>query len=73
MELKRTFSRSQVDRLGQRLRGLAPWQRSLLPLLGILLLGVSFPAGGAFFRWQTHAALLRYCGRFPSLASWRAE
>jgi ribose transport system permease protein len=33
--------------------------RALLPLLGILLLGALFPAYGAFFRWQTHAALLR--------------
>ena len=31
----------------------------LLPLLGILALGALFPANGAFFRWQTHAALLR--------------
>src|SRR5262245_30659904 len=30
-----------------------------LPLLGILLLGAVFHANGAFFRWQTHAALLR--------------
>lgn len=34
-------------------------QRSLLPLLGVLLLGAVFHADGAFFRWQTHAALLR--------------
>jgi ribose transport system permease protein len=33
--------------------------RALLPLLGILLLGAVFHANGAFFRWQTHAALLR--------------
>jgi ribose transport system permease protein len=34
-------------------------QRALWPLLGILLLGALFNANGAFFRWQTHAALLR--------------
>lgn len=33
--------------------------RPLLPLLGIWLLGMVFHANGAFFRWQTHAALLR--------------
>lgn len=33
--------------------------RPLLPLCAILLLGAVFHANGAFFRWQTHAALLR--------------
>src|SRR5688572_20334078 len=33
--------------------------RALIPLLGVLVLGVVFNADGAFFRWQTHAALLR--------------
>jgi ribose transport system permease protein len=32
---------------------------SLAPLLGLLVVGAIFNAGGAFFRWQTHAALLR--------------
>jgi ribose transport system permease protein len=39
--------------------GLSALQRALLPLLGILVLGAVFHANGAFFRWQTHAALLR--------------
>jgi ribose transport system permease protein len=30
-----------------------------LPLLAILVLGAVFNVNGAFFRWQTHAALLR--------------
>jgi ribose transport system permease protein len=33
--------------------------RPLLPLLGVLVLGAIFNAEGAFFRWSTHAALLR--------------
>lgn len=36
-----------------------PTARALLPLAGVLGVGMIFNAGGAFFRWQTHAALLR--------------
>ena len=43
-------------------------QRALLPLLGILLLGAIFNANGAFFRWQTHAALLREVSVYGILA-----
>ncbi|MEO8180722.1 MAG: hypothetical protein ABI895_17955 [Deltaproteobacteria bacterium] len=39
--------------------GLSAPQRALLPLLAILVLGAVFNVNGAFFRWQTHAALLR--------------
>jgi len=38
---------------------LKPAIRPLLPLLGVLALGAIFNAEGAFFRWSTHAALLR--------------
>jgi ribose transport system permease protein len=38
---------------------LRPWQRALLPLGGVLLLGAVFNAEGTFFRWQTHSALFR--------------
>jgi ribose/xylose/arabinose/galactoside ABC-type transport system permease subunit len=47
---------------------LRAWQRALLPLLGILLLGAIFNANGAFFRWQTHAALLREVSVYGILA-----
>jgi ribose transport system permease protein len=33
--------------------------RALFPLLSVLALGAIFNAGGAFFRWSTHVALLR--------------
>ncbi|MFZ5891817.1 MAG: ABC transporter permease [Myxococcota bacterium] len=33
--------------------------RALLPLVIVLLVGVIFNGGGAFFEWQTHRALLR--------------
>jgi ribose transport system permease protein len=42
-----------------RATSLRPWQRALLPLGGVLLLGAVFNAQGAFLRWQTHGALLR--------------
>lgn len=44
---------------GAALHGLAAAARALLPLCGVLLLGAVFNAHGAFFRWSTHAALLR--------------
>jgi ribose transport system permease protein len=37
----------------------AAWLRGLLPLAAVLLLGCIFHAGGAFFVWPTHRALLR--------------
>jgi ribose transport system permease protein len=36
-----------------------PFVRALLPLATVLALGAVFNAGGAFFEWQTHRALLR--------------
>lgn len=36
-----------------------PLVRALLPLAIVLVLGAIFNAGGAFFEWQTHRALLR--------------
>jgi ribose transport system permease protein len=36
-----------------------PLVRALLPLVTVLVLGAVFNAGGAFFEWQTHRALLR--------------
>lgn len=36
-----------------------PLVRALLPLVIVLVLGAVFNAGGAFFEWQTHRALLR--------------
>lgn len=33
--------------------------RAVLPLLAVLALGAAFNAGGAFFRWPVHLALLR--------------
>ena len=36
-----------------------PLVRALLPLVTVLVLGALFNAGGAFFEWPTHRALLR--------------
>lgn len=36
-----------------------PAALALLPLLAVLIIGALFNAGGAFFEWQTHRALLR--------------
>jgi ribose transport system permease protein len=36
-----------------------PLARAVFPLLVVLVLGAVFHAGGAFFEWQTHRALLR--------------
>ena len=50
-------------------RSLAPLLRAGLPLLLVLVLGAIFNADGAFFRWNTHRALLREISVHGILAS----